>query len=824
MNMNRVGLQHSMATRFVNRETTMLPSFVVLFTNIIGEVIRLRKWSLVFSFLLGFLAVFQVSSSAAADSVVDCYNVVWNTPSKNASESMPCGGGDIGLNVWVENGDVLVYLSRSGAFDENNLFPKFGRVRLKLSPNPFAGAAFRQELKLGEGCVEIQAGQGEMLVNLKIWVDVFRPVVHIESHCKKPLSLEAVYESWRTQDHEWSSALEMDASRAFLGAPVKPVTRQDTIGFEHDEILWFHRNRDQTIFDLAVAMQKLEGVKGQLWNPLQGLTFGGRMTGKGMRADGTMQGHYGSADFTGWKLRSEQPACEHDVRVFLHVATTPTLEKWKAGLAAIIQESVQAEPDARAKTEAWWKQYWERSYVVVNPTRPDPASAEWQVGRNYNLMRYQLGCNAYGDYPSKFNGGLFTFDPVFVDAKCTFPPDYRKWGGGTHTAQNQRLLYWPMLKSGDTDMMPPQLKFYTRALHNAELRSEVYWGIKGACFAEQIEQFGLPVAFEYGWDRPKGFPDGVDYNNWLEYTWDTCFEFCLMALEIERHTGEDITPYIPLIESCLSFFDEYYRKAALGRSKKELDGNGKLILYPGSAAETYKVAYNATSTIGALCTVLTRTLELPERYLTKESRVRWTQMLARIPPITFREMHGHKTIAPAQVWARINNQELTQLYPVYPWGLYGVGKPDLQVAIDTWKYGIDEARQKNFISWHQDAIFCARLGLTDEAAALTIRKMSDSQRRFPTFWGPGHDWVPDHNWGGSGMIGVQEMLMQTDGKKIILLPAWPAAWDVDFKLHAPYQTTVTAKVRGGKIQHLEVIPESRRADVIDCTVKHPNVD
>ena len=44
-----------------------------------------------------------------------------------------------------------------------------------------------------------------------------------------------------------------------------------------------------------------------------------------------------------------------------------------------------------------------------------------------------LGCNAYGEWPSKFNGGLFTFDPVYVDPKTPFTPDYRKWGGGTMT-------------------------------------------------------------------------------------------------------------------------------------------------------------------------------------------------------------------------------------------------------------------------------------------------------------------------------------------------------------------------------------------------------
>ena len=38
------------------------------------------------------------------------YDVVWNSPSKDASGSMPLGNGDIGLNVWVEEGEFLVLL------------------------------------------------------------------------------------------------------------------------------------------------------------------------------------------------------------------------------------------------------------------------------------------------------------------------------------------------------------------------------------------------------------------------------------------------------------------------------------------------------------------------------------------------------------------------------------------------------------------------------------------------------------------------------------------------------------------------------------------
>jgi len=256
-----------------------------------------------------------------------------------------------------------------------------------------------------------------------------------------------------------------------------------------------------------------------------------------------------------------------------------------------------------------------------------------------------------------------------------------------------------------------------------------------------------------------------------------------------------------LIESAVTFFDEHYRYLALHRGRKALDAEGHLILFPASGCETYKMANNPASTIAALRTVL-KTMG------NKDS------ILKTIPDIPMREINGHTMISPAKTWERVNNTEAPQLYPVFPWRIYGVGKDSLQLARNTYLYDPDVQKFRSHIGWKQDNIFAACLGLTDEAKRLSLLKLANGPFRFPAFWGPGFDWAPDHNWGGSGMIGLQEMLLQTtDAGKIILFPAWPMEWNVHFKLHAPKNTTVEAELRDGKVINLIVLPESRKKDI-----------
>lgn len=103
-------------------------------------------------------------------SYVDKYNVVWETPSKDASGQMPLGNGDIAAGVYaIEDGDLYLLLSKNDAYTQHGDIFKTGRVRISLSPNPFAkGKYFRQTMDMKTGSVLFEADE----IKLRVWADI----------------------------------------------------------------------------------------------------------------------------------------------------------------------------------------------------------------------------------------------------------------------------------------------------------------------------------------------------------------------------------------------------------------------------------------------------------------------------------------------------------------------------------------------------------------------------------------------------------------------------------------------------------------------------
>jgi hypothetical protein len=243
----------------------------------------------------------------------------------------------------------------------------------------------------------------------------------------------------------------------------------------------------------------------------------------------------------------------------------------------------------------------------------------------------------------------------------------------------------------------------------------------------------------------------------------------------------------------------------------------------------------ATDPIEVVCALHRITaglLALPD--LPAASRERIKRIQATIPDLPIGKRQGRDSVFPARSYKQeANKEEPIEMFAAWPYRMMGVTKPEtLQLARDTWEtIPPERARHcKRDVSWQATVANVASLAYPEEAKKRAIHKMSNTakpQARFPAFFGPGNDWLPDHNWGGSGMVGMQEMILAPEPGptgKLHLFPAWPKDWDVDFKLHAPGQTIVEGVFKGGKIESLKVTPESRAKDIVNWLDKETPYD
>jgi hypothetical protein len=170
------------------------------------------------------------------------------------------------------------------------------------------------------------------------------------------------------------------------------------------------------------------------------------------------------------------------------------------------------------------------------------------------------------------------------------------------------------------------------------------------------------------------------------------------------------------------------------------------------------------------------------------------------------------SVLPAEVYAERHNVENPECYTIFPYKIYGIGRPNFEIGLNTF----NKRFHKWSSCWAQDPIQASLLGLTDLAKKCIIENVNsvDTTIRFPAFWAPKNDYMPDFDNGGTLMMGLQNMLIQSVGSKIYVVPAWPSAWNVDYKLWAPDNTYVRLKFDGNTIKKVAVYPSSRTKDVV----------
>ena len=730
------------------------------------------------------LSAICVTGAQVVAGGIDRYNVVWETPSKDYNGSMPIGNGDLAANVWVEpNGDLVFYASKSDAWSARHDLLKLGRIRVRMNP-PLVGdgTSFRQELDLESGSIRVETSSQKQKRSIRFWIDANHPVINVEIDSREPCSAEVMLESWRA-DGKW---LIWDAGRDVI------------LPTDGESIRWYQRNT-KSIFKQSMQNQHLGHLVDQMADPLMDRTFGGLIAAEGLTAKDART------------LTTSQPMNQIHLRVHALTEQTETPEAWVGKVSR-----QQARVDSVRQDEAWqahvrwWEAFWDRSYIHLSGTKEAEA-----VSLAYQLQRWVMACAGRGAYPIKFNGSLFTVDGVSDYHKnpegVYFGPDYMRWGG-PYWFQNTRHVYWPMLPMGDYEMMLPLFKMYRKMLPVGLERSRRYFDHEGVYFPETILQWGI----HRDWDFTTGKENSGVYplNNWVKYYWSGGLELSLMMMEYYRHTEDtdfvDET-LLPVSDAVVTFYDQHYSRGE----------NGKMFISPAQVLETYHTAENPLPVIIGLQTVLTRLLELPKTLTSLEQRTRWQRLLSELPDLPVEEQDGKKWMKPADSYSDRGNMENGELFGVFPCNVHGVGRPELEMVHETYERRLF----KTTGCWRYEAVVAAKLGLTDDAKSYLLANVTNQfhtlnpaelanaiPSRFPAFWRTG-DWVPDQDHAGVIVNAVQSMLMLTYDDSIRLLPAWPKEWNVEFRLRAPQNTTVEARVEQGKVVDLKVIPESRTKDV-----------
>ncbi len=777
---------------------------------------------------------------------LDACNVVWDSPSTNSSGSMPLGNGDIGLNVWVEeNGELVFFISKTDAITDCGRLVKLGQVRLRLTPS-LATRPFRQELQLRQGQLVIRSGPESSATTLRVWVDANRPVIHIEGDSQKDVQAEVSLKIWRTADRD----LQQDMSALGVcrgGVPI--IEKADVVlPIKHNHIVWYHRN-ELTIYPLTMKAQGLESLMKMVPDPILHRTFGGCISGSGLVQTEAV----GEATQI---LKTAAPTRHLDVSIHVLTAQTDTADQWLEKLNDIVAEGSKAGLAKTWKAHCrWWEDFWNRSWVYVRtpedaapatveqlserrraredlqligknglhgPTHVLPAVSVEPAGpvvtRGYALQRFVIAAGGRGAYPIKWDGSIFTVNSRKPDSLPD--ADHRNNGGPLYWfLDTVTTTYGPTLRSGDYDLMRPVFAMYRAMLPMARERTKIYYQHEGVFIPATLYPWGTYANDDYssakGWnqgDRPLGLLENI-YVRWL---WQGGVELASVMLDYYEATQDEKflrDTLLPIADGVATFYDQHYKR----------DEHGKIRIDPACALESCHNVVNPLPEIAGLRYVLPRLLALPHTKTTAAQRAAWRKTRADLPEVPMNGKAGEKVLIAAEVIKDRQGDELPELYAVFPYRLYALGCPEFEIGRRSVElYSPEKPRsvypfEGRVGGWRLNPIQVAYVGKAEQAARMVTSNFAahDPGSRFPAFWGPNQVGLPDQSHGGVSMAALQAMLLQVDGKKLYLFPAWLKKWDVNFKLHAPYNTTVEGELRAGKVVSLRVTPKSRTADLVN---------
>jgi hypothetical protein len=719
---------------------------------------------------------------------------VFNEAGKSDVDSLPLGNGDIGAMVWgEENGRICFYISKTDSFSSALRLLKIGRVNISIGDN-FSFVS--QNLDITKGISTLEYKDGNKKIFVEVWVDANNPCVRIGIASEKEIHVKVESEIWRTEDERIVGGFDnrTPVYGDFFGQdndeePI--IVFKDHINNAYDDaVMWYHQN-PRSHYIPSLRFQQMEDLAHHGKDPLLNRTFGACIVSNQLKKDNSLE------------MSSNTTVKIYDICIGVLTEVTEDTESFCKSLKALSKHCLRIEYSKAIESHInYWTELFNKSYISISGDEQAQL-----VESGYNIQRYMNACAGRGEFPIKFNGSIFV--PNILEGEDDLGPDFRRWGGG-YWFQNTRLTYWSMLATGDFDMMKPFFDMYENMFELSKARVEKHLGFKGVLYPETTTPWGTPRNLCYSKYRD-GLNPAITGNYYVRYYFSGMLELVTIMIDYVKYTADETFEKETLFRHAdyvLSFYKNFY---------KEKDENGKIIIYPSQALETWQDAKNPMDAVAGLRYVLEELIKMnsTEKDLLEE----WKEFYTTIPELPVFNPGGHPEynkpclLKPAEWYEKLGNVENPELYAVFPYRLVSFDR-DQNMGVENYRR---RSLRMNW-GWTQDGIQAAVIGLPEEAKEVVVDKFTNwnEKCRFQGYWGINFDWIADQCHGCSAMIAIQKMLLQCVDDKIYLFPAWPKEWDIDFKLYAYGNTTVEGKLVNGEVKEIQVIPRNREKDVVIC--------
>jgi len=440
--------------------------------------------------------------------------------------------------------------------------------------------------------------------------------------------------------------------------------------------------------------------------------------------------------------------------------------------------------DIRRAHEAWWADYWAKSYVSIG----DPV-----IEKQYYLSLYGTGsCSRDPGFPPPIFGWTTTDNPL--------------WAGDYHLNYNHQAPFYGLARANRLEQADPHDAPFLDFMERARWHCGEIYGHEGGIYPVGIGPKGIETTYGNQGYIDRG-PAQAE-NKGLFFGQRTNGAYGLVNMSARWHCtydpdyGRKVYPFVSLIAA---FWENYLSWDERGK---------RFVIESDSIHEGSGPDMNSCLSLALVRLTLELALDMSrELDLDADRREKWEHILGHLSGYTFQERRGRKVFRYTEKgtdWRETNTLGIQQIYPAGQ--IHLDGDPEL---LEVSKNTIDlMGRWHDFNASNSFFPAAVRVGHDPEAILRELRKYSENARPNGFQEGNPHgienlSTVPNT---------VNEMLCMGHGGVLRLFPVWPRERDAAFAdIRCWGAFLVSGELKEGVVRAVSILSERGR----DCTVVNP---